>query len=131
MNRIEALSASGITFYTADRGTPITLRKVIYRVNGTAFERSVLASTTTNSSSPYTWTFPLTAATFKPVVNGLTSSAIFVYYDANSAVVDPASANAATNVKLVEITLQVRDASAKTSQKVETYKTTVRLRGVG
>jgi Tfp pilus assembly protein PilW len=132
-NRIEALSATGITFYTADRDTPMSLKKVIYRVTGTTLERSVLEGTDTDASATkYVWSFPGTPATFKPVLTGLTNaSGLFVYYGADNVVISPTAPGAAANVRLVEVTLQVRDPKAKTTQKAETYKTTVRLRGAG
>jgi hypothetical protein len=51
---------------------------------------------------------------------------MFVYKDGNGAVT-----NVPANVRLIEITLQVKETKAAASQNAETYSTSVRMRGTG
>jgi Tfp pilus assembly protein PilW len=131
--RIDAISATSITFYAPDRATPMTLRKISYRLSGGTFQRWLLSSSNTLTGAPYTWTFPVTAAPmpWNTVVRGVTNTAVFVYKDKDNVVLNPAVAGNAALVRTVEANLQVRDPAAKTTQNPETYSITVRLRGEG
>lgn len=127
LNRIESISATSVVFYTADRSTPMKLVKVSYDVSGGSLRRS--AVTSTNASPTLPWTFPAGTPTMIPVLPGVTNATVFVFKDTDGNVL-PYTAASTAKVELVEVTLAVRDPRATSTQKIETYTTAVKLRGV-
>jgi hypothetical protein len=133
IGRIESISATSITFYTPDRLSPMSLRKVSYQLSAGTFSRWSLTSTNSVSGSTYVWSFPTTTAAmpYLPVVAGVVNTAVFEYRDKDNVVLNPAVAANIARVRTVKATLQVRDPMAKTTQQADTYSITVQLRGDG
>ncbi len=134
LTRVASISATSVTFYTPDRSTPIGLQKVSYRLNAGKFEKWVQrSSNTVPNGAAYTWTFPTTTAAlpYLPLVKGVTNTTVFEFLDKSNVVLNPAVAGNAAKVRVVRVTLQVRDPSAKTTQTPATYQVTVQLRGEG
>lgn len=122
--KISTMTATGLVFTSADRGTPLKLRRISYNLSGGVLTRAMDTSTNSYPPANNTWTWPSTAATPRAVVGGVVNTTLFVYKDDQGVV----TTNPAL-VQLVEITLVVRDKTAKATQTPETYTTSVRLRG--
>ena len=127
MPRVQAVAANAVTFFTADRNTPMRLKKVTYLLTAGTLTRSTTIST--NTGPPYTWAFPTTAPAIT-VLKGVQNTTLFVFRDSAGATLTYTAASAPL-VATVEVTIQVRDPSASVTQKAETYTTTVKLRGAG
>ena len=128
LNRVAAISATGVTFYTADRSTPVKLKKISYQLTTGTLTRSSTIST--NAGPPYdVWTFPAVGNAL-PVLKGVTNTTLFVFRDKAGS---PLAYTAASLplVASMEVTLSVRDKGASSTQKAETYTTTIKLRGTG
>jgi Tfp pilus assembly protein PilW len=96
---IESMSATQITFFSPDRGAPMRVRKIVYRLNGTSLERSTTISTNTDTPP---WTFPGTAGAFQVVLKDVVNAPAFVYRDINGAVTATPGA-----VRNIDVTLDV------------------------
>jgi type II secretory pathway component PulJ len=131
--RVESITANSITFYTPDRGSPMALKKVSYRLNAGSFQRWVHMSSNTVASGTYTWSFPTTtsALAYNPLVKSVVNTTVFEFRDKANVVLDPTVAGNAAKVRVVKATLQVRDPNAKTTQNPDTFSVTVQLRGEG
>ena len=127
MPRVQSVAANAVTFFTADRSTPLRLKKVTYQLTAGTLTRSTTISS--NTGPPYTWTFPATAPAIT-VLKGVQNTTLFVFRDSSGATLVYTAASAPL-VATVEVTIQVRDPSAPSTQKAETYTTTVKLRGAG
>lgn len=132
--RVDSISTTGMTFYTPDRNTPVGLQKVSYRLSSGKFEKwTHRSSNTVANGAAYTWIFPTTTAAlpYITLVRGVTNTTVFEYFDKANVVLNPTVAANAAKVRVVRITLQVRDPAAKTTQPVATYQVTIQLRGEG
>ena len=88
--------------------------------------RAVATSTNTYTAQGMTWTWPAGSPAVVPIATGVQNTTIFVFKDAAGAVTTDV-----TKVRLVEVTLTVKDPTAKSNQQPETYSTAVRMRGTG
>jgi prepilin-type N-terminal cleavage/methylation domain-containing protein len=114
---IEAAGPTALTFSSPDRGTPLRLRKLSYRLSNGTLERA--AATSTNAGTP-PWTFPALEA-WIPQVGSVANTVLFSYAtSAGAPTTDPAL------VKSVTITVSVATKEARTRQ--FTYRTSVTLR---
>jgi prepilin-type N-terminal cleavage/methylation domain-containing protein len=95
---VESLSATQISFFSPDRATPLHVRRIIYRLNGTQLERSVTPSTNTNGPP---WTFG-TAGAYQTVLTDVVNASILTYWDANGAATTVPGA-----VRRVDLTIDV------------------------
>jgi prepilin-type N-terminal cleavage/methylation domain-containing protein len=107
-----------LVFTSPDRGTPLRLRRVAYRLDGDLLERSVTPST--NAGAP-PWTFPPLASPWVAQVPSVTNRALFTYFDANGA----ATTNP-TAVRSIGITVTV--ATRETASRQFTYRSNVTIR---
>jgi prepilin-type N-terminal cleavage/methylation domain-containing protein len=95
---IESMSASSITFLTPDASSPVRMRRVSYRVNQNALERTVILST---DSDGYPWTFS-TLPAYDPVLGSVRNTNVFVYKNDVGTVTSTPG-----DVHTVEITLDI------------------------
>lgn len=125
VSHVSTMTATKITFYSADRETPLHLRQITYELKSGSLVRSMRTTTNTYTKSPMTWTWGAWSAE-RSVLTGVTNTALFTYKDASGVVTtDP------KDVRLVEVVVTVKDPKAPTTQQPETYSTSVRTRGVG
>jgi prepilin-type N-terminal cleavage/methylation domain-containing protein len=118
--RVEAIGPTQITFYSPDRATPFHIRRISYRLSGTALQRSVTTSTDTNG---FPWVFG-TAGPYVTVLDNVRNTTVFTFRDADGAVTSDAE-----SVALVQLDVTVdRDPSRPPGALV--YSTTAELRGV-
>lgn len=117
---ITAAGPADITFTSPDRSTPLHLRRISYRLQNGAFERSVSDSLTTGGPP---WTFGATAGPFVQQVGSVVNQAAFTYADdGGQPTTDPAAIHSVT------ITLSVATRDTRTRQ--FTYRTTVTIRAM-
>lgn len=115
---IATASPTGITFTSPDRGTPLHLRRISYRLQNGALERSVTDSLTT-SGPP--WTFAATPGPFIRQVGSVVNQMPFTYADdAGLPTTDPAAIHS--------VTIAVSVATRDTQSRQFTYRTTVTIR---
>jgi prepilin-type N-terminal cleavage/methylation domain-containing protein len=114
---IETMTATKIQFLSPDRGTPLRLRRIVYRLQAKKIERA--AATSTNTGSP-PWSFP-GLGPYVPQVGSVTGTSVFTYRDAAGAIAtDPA------DVASVTVSLQV--AAPQAPNRKFTNATSVALR---
>jgi prepilin-type N-terminal cleavage/methylation domain-containing protein len=114
---IQLMDATNLVFTSPDRGTPMRLRRLSYRLAGGRFERALAVST--NTTAP-PWTFPASGPWVARATE-LVNPAAFTYVDAAGApTADPAA------VRTVTVRLQVRPGSGQGT--LSTYETSVTLR---
>lgn len=115
---IETIGPSALTFLSPDSGQPFRLRRVAYRVQGNALQRSV---TTSADADGAPWVFPATPAPFATVLSDVQNSDVFSYTDDDAvATSDPGA------VRTVHISVALRPGSARTS--AHRYETAVHVR---
>jgi prepilin-type N-terminal cleavage/methylation domain-containing protein len=115
---VESLSGTTVTFDAPDEATPFHLRRIAYRLVGGELDRSVTTSVNTGNAP---WQWPATSGTWTSVLDSITNSSIFTYYDATGAVTtDP------TAVSSVRITLAV--APKQNQGGTSTYSALVSIR---
>jgi prepilin-type N-terminal cleavage/methylation domain-containing protein len=124
--RVVSMGAATITFTSADRETPLHLRRITYALSSGVLTRAVETSTNTYTAQGMTWTWPAGSPTAIAVANGVQNTTLFVFKDATGVVTTDVA-----KVRLVEVTLTVKDPTAKANQLAETYSTSVRIRGTG
>jgi prepilin-type N-terminal cleavage/methylation domain-containing protein len=115
---VETAGATALTFNSPDRGTPLRLRKISYRIVNGALQRS--QATSTNTGSP-PWTFP-SAGPWEPQVGSIVNSTVFTYADGTGAATTSA---AAVKTVTITVTIATRDQRAREF----TYRTSVTVRG--
>ena len=122
---ITTMTATTITFTSADRGTPLKLRRITYNLTGGTLTRTMATTTNTYVTSPMTWTWGTTSPA-RTMATGVVNTSMFAYKDdVGLDTTDP------KKVRLVEVLLSVKSPKAPTNQQPETYSTSVRMRGVG
>lgn len=122
---VETIAASSITFDSPDRGTPMHLLRVTYRVASGQLDRASVTSTNTGGPA---WTMPVGLGTYikqmPSVVANPGGTALFTYYSDGYGTVTAV----AGSVKVVKITLSV--ATNTMASRVFTYSETVALRNL-
>jgi prepilin-type N-terminal cleavage/methylation domain-containing protein len=117
--RVESIGPTEITFYSPDRATPFHVRKISYRLLGTALQRSVTTSTNTNG---FPWVFGTTGP-YVTVLDDVANTTIFTFRDAAGLATTTPS-----RVALVQLDVAVdRDPTRAPGSLI--YSTTVELRG--
>lgn len=122
---VVTMTSTKISFYSADRSTPLSLRQITYELKSGNLVRSMRTTTNTYVSSPMAWTWGTWSAE-RTVASGVTNASVFTYRDGAGA-----TTAAKDEVKIVDVTLTVKDPKAPTNQNPETFTTSVRMRGVG
>jgi prepilin-type N-terminal cleavage/methylation domain-containing protein len=115
---IESVSATAFTFDSPDRGTPLHLRRIAYRLVNGRLERSTTISTDTDG---YPWVWPGTAGAWIPEVSSITNTSPFTFYDASGVATTTISA-----VHSMRVTLSV--SPRQTQGGTNTYSTLVTIR---
>jgi type II secretory pathway pseudopilin PulG len=96
---VEAVGGTTVTFDSPDRMTPFHLRRIAYRLVDGVLQRSVTTSTDTDG---WPWVWPATPGPWVQEVASVTTTAPFVFFDANgAATTDP------TAVRSVRVSLNV------------------------
>ena len=114
---IESLSATQVTFLSANRTTPLHLRRVSYRLSGGTLQRRQAISSDTDGAP---WVIPALPG-WQTRVQRVVNSTVFTYYDDDGVVT-----NVPANVATVGITVEV--ATATSSTRHFTYQSSVSLR---
>ncbi len=116
--RISAATATQLTFTSPDRGQPMRLRRIAYRVTGGQLQRAIATSAAT--APP--WAIPAQGP-WSTLVRSIvtTGTPVFSYFDASGA-----STAVAANVRMVRIRVSVAPVTA-TARPV-TYETRITLR---
>ena len=114
---IESLSATQVTFLSANRTTPMHLRRVSYRLSGGTLQRRQAISSDTDGAP---WVIPALPS-WETRVQRVVNSTVFTYYDEDGVVT-----NVPANVATVGITVKVATATSSTRQ--FTYQSSVSLR---
>jgi prepilin-type N-terminal cleavage/methylation domain-containing protein len=115
---VESVGPTAFTFDSPDRGTPLHLRRIAYRVVNGQLERSTTISTNTGASP---WVWPNTPGAWIPELTSITNSSPFTFYDASGVATTTVSA-----VHSMRITLSV--APKQTQGGTNTYSTLVTIR---
>jgi prepilin-type N-terminal cleavage/methylation domain-containing protein len=90
---VESADSTSVTFVSPDRLTPFHLRRISYRLLNGQVERSTAVSTDTDG---WPWTWPVTPATYYPLIGSVTSLSLFTFYDADGNVTtDPTAVRSA------------------------------------
>jgi prepilin-type N-terminal cleavage/methylation domain-containing protein len=114
---IESLSGTQITFLSANRGEPLRLRRVSYRLSSGTLQRTQAISTDTDGPP---WVIPALGS-WQTRVSAVVNSTVFTYYDADGiATTEP------DEVATVGLTVTVATATAPERQ--FTYQSSVSLR---
>ena len=115
---VESMSSTTLTFDAPDEATPFHLRRIAYRLVGGELDRSVTTSLNTGNAP---WQWPATSGPWEAMLDSITNSSIFTYYDATGATTtDP------TAVSSVRITLAV--APRQNQGGTSTYSALVSIR---
>lgn len=122
---VVTMTATKISFFTADRETPLHLRQITYELKSGNLVRSMRTTTNTYVKSPMAWTWGAWSVE-RTVASGVKNTTVFAYRDGAGV-----STTANDEVKIVDVTLTVKDARAPSNQNPETFTTSVRMRGVG
>jgi prepilin-type N-terminal cleavage/methylation domain-containing protein len=102
---VEAVSSTSLTFVSPDRQTPFHLRRISYRLQNGQLQRSSSVSTDTDG---WPWVWPAAPATYFPMIDSVTGTSVFTFYDANgNATTDP------TTVRSARISLRVSPRQAQ------------------
>jgi prepilin-type N-terminal cleavage/methylation domain-containing protein len=114
---IESVSATQITFLSANRTEPMHLRRVSYRLSSGALQRRQAISTDTDGPP---WVIP-SLPSWQTRVSSVVNSTVFTYYDADGDVTTTPA-----DVVTVGVTLTVASGSAPDRR--FTYQSSVSIR---
>jgi type II secretory pathway pseudopilin PulG len=122
---ITTMTATQLTFYAPDRGTPFHERQISYKLTSGHLDRAFVASTNDSTGGPpWTWSggSPTLGAWSKVVTANVLNPTVFTYLDINGNVT--ATPSAVAQVKMV---LTVAPSTARGKQ--FTYQSSVMIRG--
>jgi prepilin-type N-terminal cleavage/methylation domain-containing protein len=118
LSPIESVGPTAFTFDSPDRGTPLHLRRIGYRVVNGQLERSTTISTNSGASP---WVWPNTPGAWIPELTSIKNTSPFTFYDASGVATTTVSA-----VHSMRITLSV--SPKQTQGGTNTYSTLVTIR---
>jgi prepilin-type N-terminal cleavage/methylation domain-containing protein len=114
---VETMTGTQLTFLSPDRGTPLHLRRIAYRLSSGALERAIAVSSNTNGPP---WTIPALGP-YARQFDSVKNTTLFTYFDS-----DGLTTTVPADVASVTVTVKVATKTQPARQ--FTYSTTVALR---